>query len=58
MTMYREMRQQEWSDRGVDLERFYDEAAVYGMIKMMLGTEAEKPALAIIDKAKSLVLNS
>ena len=57
-TMYRKGRQQEWNDRGVDLERFYDEAAVYGMIKMMLSNDDAKPEIDAIDKAKAHVLRS
>lgn len=57
-TMFREEKQQEWSDKGVDVEKFYDEAAVYGMIMMMVNNDAEQSAINIIDRAKSLIFNS
>lgn len=57
-TMFREGKQQEWSDKGVDVEKFYDEAAVYGMIMMMVNNDAEQSAINIIDRAKSLIFNS
>lgn len=57
-TMFREGKQQEWSDKGVDVEKFYDEAAVYGMIMMMVNNDAEQSAINVIDRAKSLIFNS
>ncbi|MCR5862515.1 hypothetical protein LRS05_10295 [Flavobacterium sp. J372] len=57
-TMFREGKQQEWSDKGVDVEKFYDEAAVYAMIMMMVNNDAEQSAINVIDRAKFLILNS
>jgi len=56
--MFREGKQQEWSDKGVDVEKFYDEAAVYAMIMMMVNNDAEQSAINVIDRAKFLILNS
>lgn len=58
LTMFGEDRQQEWMDKGVNTENFYDEAAIYGMIKMIYGNDAGKPAFDAIDRAKELVLCS
>lgn len=57
-TMFREGKQQEWSDKGIDVEKFYDEAAVYGMIMMMVNNDAEQLAINVIDRAKFIILNS
>lgn len=53
--MFRETMQQEWSDKGVDVEKFYDEAAVYGMIMMIVNNDAGKPAIAAVDRAKAVI---
>ncbi|MGV3459350.1 MAG: hypothetical protein ACO1N9_02730 [Flavobacterium sp.] len=58
ITMFGEERQKKWMDVGVNLEKFYDEAAVYGMIKMILGDDAAKPQLETIDKAKFFAAGS
>jgi hypothetical protein len=58
ITMFKEGRQQDWSDKGVDIEKFYDEAAVYGMIMMMVNNDSEQTAIKVIDRAKSLISNS
>lgn len=55
LTMFGDDKRDIWKDAGIDLEKFYDEAAVYGMIKMILANDIAQPAMTIVDRAKALV---